>query len=278
MDSHFDSRINGYPLGAAHALLSSKFASFPDIDDVTMALVSRCCGDVHAVMCTDPSELSEYGGGSARLLPKLVHIPHFMRVRHEFMWRSGDAFATEDDVFWMNLDNRVRDHNVADFKWYRPLRSLVLADSFDLFLVMQPLMGWSNRNYTFGDNAVRKSELIRAAQYALPHVDTIIFTHHLDSAACNRHFLRHDANKSLKTLQCCSRSLPGVYRVEAVGLHNWTRFKCPGHPQLRAGAHTPQPCTCNMSSIPEPMRMAYDQAHGSNHSHEWWKARDKICS
>ena len=80
---------------------------------------------------------------------------------------------------------------------------------------------------------VTSPHLLQIAAKALPQVDSILFTSHLDSANCNR--LQSGA------FSCCNRTLLDKGRVphlypELVALREWEPLAgCPAQPWLRRG-------------------------------------------
>ena len=191
--------------------------------------------------CSFAPELRKDAGGR-RHMPVVVDILDFIKVKHVIypndpMERTG---------LWMHVVSD--DIQVKSSLWYKPGRTLIASDAIDLAYGLQPFFRLSSLWTASGKSpncnpklfqetacgSQAKAHLIKVATEQLRHVDSILFTSHLDSSWCFQ--------KST-TPKCCGSRLSRL-SIELIAIRHWAPLAgCPAHPSLRRGA-SPQPCTC----------------------------------
>ena len=182
-----------------------------------------------------------YHGGS-RLPPKSTFLAHPVPIHHHF---DTNPFNQRKET--LHLWMYVLDNSSVS---YIPKRTMILSDHVDLFLLIKRKLPYLKS----------KTFLWQMASDVLQEFDSIIFTHHIDPFFCS---------------VCCTANKPQPYLVEIVALHNWTRFACPGHPNLRDKGGE---CRCKTPHVSAQQKKIYGRYKTYiRTSKNWWDTRQYFC-
>ena len=202
----------------------------------------------------------DYGG--PRAAPRLLRLSAPLRVSHLATYRHDLHYLAN---LWLYVlfetcggpsgcmsPPQPLTPAERDSLWIVPNTTLQVADTKDLSDYLAPRgcfalpTGYSGAtwNYTI------KRELIACAARELPHVDTILFTHHADPPLCGA--IGKAADRVTVTCvgcTCCAKRRSD-FSVELVALRGWQPLAdaCAMHPALRLG-HNPgalRPLECRL--------------------------------
>ncbi len=190
-----------------------------------------------------------YYGGS-RLPPKSTFLSDPVPIDHHF-----DANSLNQRKETLHLWMYVSDNSSVS---YIPKRTMILSDHVDLFLLIKRKRP-DLKTYLEKMWKVQRSKTFmwQMVSDVIQEFDSIIFTHHVDPVFCS---------------VCCTPNKPKPYLVEIVALYNWTRFACPGHPNLRSKNGK---CQCKTPHVSDKQKKIYGRYIRT--SKRWWDTRQYFC-
>ena len=207
------------------------------------------CGPVRCTLCDDYLPCQDVHaqptwGGRRRPRPLLVNFVWPFMVSH---YQGATHGAAAGNTLWFHLNTCAEAAHLldaaiarapdADTLWYSARDTIVFSDHADLLqyagLQAAP-QGHTSKGEAF--NIIRQRH---------PHLDSVLFTHHLDRGMhthlCDRNSTRFPHG------HCCADG-SSILRAELVALRDVHPSRCPWHPRLRRGATPQQPCSCSNTS------------------------------